>query len=238
MAFPSDHSRCEKCGYPLRGLSLESTQICPECGHELQASDPAHRVGLPWQHRITPGSFIATFSMVAFHPGKAFVQLRLPPLPEEKRAPQGNTRDEIFLLTCVLFTGLMWSVVHAWRGYVAWAGLWRPTVVVASIAYLLTYIEVVGVVYFSWRQGWRVPFARAERVACYAGVGWLPAGAVGIGLSLARLSGTLDRLWPDVWKNWTLPLSTGLLLLLAGASIMLFETLVWLGIRKTRFGNA
>jgi len=102
---------------------------------------------------------------------------------------------------------------------------------------LLTYIEVLGVVTFSRRRGWRVPFASAERVCCYASVGWLPGVIVaGVGVSLVDMHG-LGRPWFEhllglVRVGWLL---YGVLFIVA---MLWFETLVWIGVRRVRYANA
>lgn len=49
MGEPDPATVCERCGYALAGLSLESA--CPECAKPVRESLLAPRAGTPWQRR-------------------------------------------------------------------------------------------------------------------------------------------------------------------------------------------
>lgn len=219
MTFPDDAALCERCGYPLRGLSALAGSVCPECGQAVTASDPVHRVGLPWQRRPSLRTFFSTLVKVAIRPGVSYRAMRVGDDPAAR----------LFLLLHVLMIAAGWSAGVVARG----GGPGRAALIAFAVAVavvLLTYIEAAGVTYFSSRHGWRVPFRLAEQIACYAAPGWLPAAAIfGVVLIVDLPAGLTAYLDP-----------TGMLIVyvsLLGVSMLGFETLVWLGVRQCRFAN-
>lgn len=225
VAFPVRDSLCEHCGYPLQGLN--PTGDCPECGTPIAASDPSHRTGLPWQNRMSFTSWLQTAWWIAARPTQAFGLLRL---------GGSNTHEQCFLLIHALVIAAGWAAFAWWRDG-RWFAIALHGVIALMAVCMMTYIEVLGVTYFSWRRGWRVPWALAERIACYASPAWIPAATVLAAFSMMERASVfaplLSRLGPHA--------ATGYLIgnvVLLGVSMLGFETLVWIGVRRTRFANA
>src|SRR5262249_5559751 len=100
----------------------------------------------------------------------------------------------------------------------------------------MTYIEALGVSFFSRRRGWRVPWRLAERVVCYAAVGWIPATMLCVKAFMLVPSGYFFRLghrWGGSWDT----LEVFVPVIVLSLSVLWFETLVWLGARQMRFAN-
>lgn len=135
-------------------------------------------------------------------------------------------------------TGVVWGLFNF--ALMDRGGLmsWLLGMVAAKAVLLMSYVEAVGVTFFSRRRGWRVPFGLAERVTGYASVGWVIAAVVLGGLSLltgnGRAEAWVGRLFPDFFEP-DLRLLLGAAGL--GAAVMGFEVLVWTGVRRVRFGN-
>jgi hypothetical protein len=220
LPFPSASSLCERCGYALQGLPRSG--VCPECGKPIAESDPVHRTGLPWQLGMTLRAWLITTAMVLVTPGRAFDLMRV---------GGNNVAAKTFMLTHATLGGLIWLVgshlIGRHRGMVE--GLWVTLAIVT-----MTLIAALGVTYFSWRQGWRVPWRLAYRITCYAAPGWLPAVVV-VG-AFAYLDGI--GVFEPLLGRFDLTVTLIAYAALLGVSMLGFETLVWLGARRTRFANA
>lgn len=226
-AFPRDADRCEQCGYPLQGLSRDGE--CPECGQAIDASDPAHRVGLGWQRRMTPLGWLIAVRSLAFSPNQTYRKLTLggPLLPAR-----------LFLGTVLIFVfAWWWAVYHLAElgGGLLWAG------VATGVALAMTYIEAAGVTFVSKREGWSMRWRDAERVACYASVGWAPAAVIMSKVNLIQQhhmnTGVWPRWWPQAWFEPSIFSDIITLALIGCLAIMGFEWLVWFGIKRIRYGN-
>ena len=222
--FPHAGSLCEACGYPLTGL--KPTGDCPECGQPIEASHPKHRPGLPWQQHRGVTSFISTSVAIAFQPRQSFRQMQV---------GGDNGRDRAFLLWFAGLAGVVWAGI----GYVG--GLTHPPlwgIAVVSAIVLMTYIEVLGVLYAGKHRGWRASWHVSERVCCYSGVGWLPAAIIGVKAAILDQHQMLADWWPaalGAWSNWH---RFFVLVAIACIGMLGFETLVWIGIDRTRFANS
>lgn len=233
--FPFDDALCEQCGYPLKGLAFEAE--CPECGYAVAESSPARRSISFAQSRAI---------MFAYWPYAGSILLR----PRTTYRAMSIDRDTHaatdFLIYSAMFaasgfTALLW-LSGLWQSTVRWPGYSLAVLVLAWFfsfvaINLLTFIEMIGVTAFSKRRGWRIPFALARRVCCFAAVAWVPSAlivAVGFGLLQVHAA---DQLWFDrplglVRVRWIC--YAGLFVL----SFLWFETLVWIGVRQVRFANA
>jgi len=218
LHFPSNDTLCEACGYALQGLS--SAGDCPECGRAIAESSPALRTG--------PDALLKTVADLALRPRLFFRNMRV---------DGSNASARGFLALATVFIGLGWCVMQVfWIGSSLGTGLIHWTILSASIV-LLSYIEAVGVVFFSRKRDWRVPFKLAERLACYASIGWIPAAFV-MGWALAHFQdGSIDRWMRQLLGTWGLWQSVELLVLIGAVAMMWFEVLVWTGVRQTKFAN-
>jgi len=153
------------------------------------------------------------------------------------RVDGSNAPARWFMLKTVLLIGLLWLLWGILGGPGSLEGeLFKAGVVVVSI-YLLSYIEVLGVTYFSRRRGWRVPFRLAERLVCYASIGWIPAAIV-MGLAVDRyMAGDIDRWMRRLLGTWGSWQSIELLILIGCVALLWFELLVWTGVRQTKHAN-
>lgn len=234
-AFPASDSLCERCGYPLRGIHADAA--CPECGQAVSDSLPERRDDqtLPQGARLS--GYLPAVWAVLTHPKRAF-----------KRTPThgSNNPPRRFLAVNALFAAMIWTGMTAacdlWLSVAPLRGLSFPRLVVHFVVVYhaivtLTYIEMLGVTAFSQRRGWKVPFRLAERVCCYASVGWLPGVLIAsVAVWLLR-ENAVGRPWFEqllglVRVGW---------LVFGGVfvvSLLWFETLVWLGVRQVRFANA
>lgn len=228
QAFPTDDALCERCGYPLRGLSIDA--VCPECGLAVAESSPAERAAPPVDVRESLWDYPAVVWHVLRHPTGAFRHMRI---------DGGNGPARRFLAMNCFFAAGVWALIMLLLS-LARREL-NPPGLVFMLSYAamlaLTYIEMLGVTAFSRRRGWRVPFHLAERVCCFASVGWLPGMLVaGLGAWL------LDALaGGSLWFEGVLGLVKVSWLCYGGLfvlSLLWFETLVWVGVRQVKYANA
>lgn len=177
---------------------------------------------------MTFAAWLATIQGVLLHPAQTFRAMRL----------DGSALPPfLFLLSIAVLVGVGWGVF-------ALTGLGRPPflswvlgMVAAKTVLVMTYIETVGVTFFSRRRGWRVPFGLAERLTCYASVGWVIAAVVFAGLMLLDRAGIFKTVVLATVGHWT-PAARMILAVMAfGAAVMGFELLVWTGVRQIRFAN-
>lgn len=228
--FPNEASLCESCGYHLHGLSVD--HVCPECGVAIHESSPVCRPGLPWQQNAALHSWLVTTKQCLMRPRQSFRRMRV---------GGSNGRDRVYLGTFVIGLAVTIALVfwltglpHPWL-----AGLAVLTGILAA-----TYVEAVGVAYFSQQKGWRMPFRLAERIACYASVGWVPAVPILVLSKLLRDQG--------LWQGWVgskMPsgpswsVGVGAIewvvaAMIVGVSILWFEILVYIGMRQAKYANA
>lgn len=231
---PPDLLLCDHCGYPLPGL--DDNQACPECGTPASASNPARRSGPLWATRPGLGTWIDVVLAMLFRPAAFFRNLRL---------GGSNLLPRLFLLSIACIVGAAWAIGEAvWGGRPAPLA-WALGMAAAKAVLILSYIEAGGVTFFSRQRGWRVPFRLAERVVCYAAVGWLPAAAGLIVLNAAWRSGALADIIRPAMNTLGVPTSSGLpagvfpavFVAVGGLLILGFEAWVYVGVRRVRFAN-
>lgn len=226
--FPNPDTLCEDCGYVLHGLSAEGD--CPECGLAIKESSPDRRTGPLWQDRPGPQAGFNIVIALMLNPKRFFRTMRV---------DGSNGFPRLFMLLAALGIGLVWfwlawglsnSVFPVWA--VVQAGIVGASVVV------LSYIEALGVAFFSRRRGWRVPMRLAERIVCYCSIAWAPAaGVMGIVLFF-HSRGSIDLVMTRLLGTWEAWQSIGLMVLVGALAMLWFETLVWIGVRQTRHANS
>ncbi|MEM6553554.1 MAG: hypothetical protein AAF750_15670 [Planctomycetota bacterium] len=250
MPFPAPGHLCEACGYPLShspsdrrpDFSRDATapQACPECGTPLARSDPAHRTGLPWDHRFTPLTFLRTLVALSLHPLRS---------ARQHAFHHPNTAPRLFLLLtaslCSLYTTALTAFFPPPPLQDAHASILAPLLglVAFHAIFGFAYIETLGVAFFARRRKWRVPFPNAERLVLYAAPGWLPATALTLEAFRFLDSQSLQKLLNQLGLSLP-PRSTMLIdpvyLLYAvafGFAVLAFESLVWAAVRTSKFAN-
>jgi len=221
--FPDADALCESCGYPLRGLAPGGD--CPECGRSIDASHPRHRVGPPWPTRPSVSAAGRTLLGLATRPGRMFRAMRI---------DGSNAPARTYLLGVTLLTGLLWGAGEAWALRTAWPLAAGYAAGAMALVLLSVYVEALGVAYFGRRRGWRVPMRVAERIVCYASPALLLAAVVLLKLRMALAAGLLPL------PRWFLDLPGADLLLVVvpfAVSVLAFEALVWVGVRKMKYAN-
>ncbi len=244
---------CERCGYTLEGLP--HTGACPECGVPIRESLPARRDGSPWQRSPGARTWLLTNAGTVRSPRERFRSATI-----EARRPL------LLLAVNSLLAGLL--VALPWTGVLigdpsrggsglrgqalfiimlfAWSAL------IAATLMLLTFVERAGVRFFAARRRWRLSAAAAWQVCGHASVGWLAAPltaflslivltilvrAFGIGpqgVFRVRL-GTLFQSGPIGWGDFVYSVVLGGSALVG---LLVFEVLVYVGVRECRFANA
>ncbi len=227
MTFPHRHALCESCGYPLVGVTARGQ--CPECGEAVAASSPAQRTGPAWQAHPSIRNWFAMARDLMLQPRRTFRHMDV---------GGSNLPPRVFLLVVVgVIVAGWWLIewlVRGQPGVLAWA----YAMAAGKTVVVLTYVEALGVTFFSARRGWRVPFRLAERVACYAALGWLPAAAVFAKVYLLMIDGVLEQWWIRNVGMWTGDRALLILGLVGALALMGFEILVWTGVRQVRYANA
>jgi hypothetical protein len=162
------------------------------------------------------------------------------------RIDRGSSRRLFAVSTAITALAMLpsaWALESLMRsGLPTHAWLWLLPVVLASPpgVWVLAWIERRGVIFFGSRRGWRVTPAVAWTVCGHAASGWVLAG----GLVTAGLHAAS---WGASWAAQARPVGPGLpardIVIawapLAGffAGMLVFETLVYLGVRRLRFAN-
>lgn len=233
--FPNEDSLCEACGYPIKGLSIDTA--CPECGLVLRESSPDRRT---LQFTSVWLGFVMYWRLVGmflFRPTAAYRSLSV---------TGKSLVPEQFLFRTSLLAGLIISailylgsdfIIPPRYHTIPFQSMLIVFVVSAIGINALTLVEMLGVTAFSGRRGWRVPFPLAQRVCCFASVGWLPGALImGVGLWMIQAYGVgrpwFDHLMGLIRVGWLVYAA------LFVVSLLWFETLVWLGVRQVRYANA
>lgn len=252
---------CEGCGYRLAadgsvhvragsagpGTAPGPTARCPECGLRVEESLPHHRDGTAWQRSRGLAAWVLTGAAVFTAPRALFRRAR----------PERDSARSLRLINCAVaatLIALAWTpiwveqglrVVHgpdAARAYSpALTAAWTLTGVGALTLLLLTLcrIEIWGVRFFGRLREWRVTPAVAETAIALSSYGWIVGAAV-----LA-----VPAWWPSLlqggprWRDVPVlgelvPTGASVLPAAAGVlAVVVFETLVYVGVRRMRYAN-
>lgn len=243
---------CEDCGYDLAGLHASGS--CPECGRAIARSLPAARTGSAWQQR--PGFFawVRTFWRVLRHPTEEFARTRIDLRVKGLLAVNliiGATLAAapwagVTTIERALRVGFF-DVEPSFMGPVL-VGL-LVTVEVGLVAFVLlalTWVECLGIRFFTRRRGWRLTRAGAWQVCAHASFGWIFCGTLAMLFLAAMFSilrlygvapgGTLD-LAPTlpIRLDWYQVIGVGGPALAYFVGLIIFETLVYKGVNACKF---
>lgn len=223
---------CESCGYPLAGLPMSGA--CPECGQSCGASDPRGRLGSPAQR---PGAGLKgwwTTNTGVLHPmGRGWAGILVDP-----------GRSTKLLVTNLALGGLIGGLALKLPAPMhpngaSWAYSLTFAFGLAMVMAFLAYVESIGIRFFGSRRGWRVSRGVAGAVCAHSSVGWIVAGVL---LALGWHVG--QRLPQREWFNLPvppngLPVTPTWVVPVLGffAGLVVFELLVYEGVRRLRFAN-
>jgi hypothetical protein len=129
----------------------------------------------------------------------------------------------------------------AWyRTGIFFASLSIQVVVTAAILAALTTIEARGIRFFGTRRGWRITRAVAWQVCAHSSVGWIIAAILTLLSLIAWLNFSYFGLTGWLERRGTAGDYILALVPLSGflVGMLVFETLVYLGMRRCRFANA
>jgi len=210
---------CEFCGYDLSGTASDGR--CGECGEAVLRSLPAKRTGSAWQNGGGPVCLVRTAGKVLSQPQQVWDGVRI----------DGPSSAGLLVASLVL-AGLVFGVGVDSLGAM-------PLFAIGVGA--LSMVEYFGLRTFGRRRGWRVTRSVALTVVGHASVGWVvAAGLSAVGLHVGRsLDGGLivpQMLWSLVGRailDWAVVLPVvGFII-----GLMVFEVLVYVGIRRCRYAN-
>ncbi len=194
-------------------------------------SSPTKRTGPRWHAQPNPTTALQACIELIFKPNQFFRMLRV---------DGSNVTARLFLLLTCLLIALIWFYAVWGRslsdGSTAWAMI--QGLLACDFTIILTYIEAIGVVYFSRRRGWRISFKLAERIACYSSIGWVPAALIMLWVLAHLNNGDIDRWMSSLLPAWEYWQSLALMVLCFAVAMMWFEVLVWLGVRQAKYANS
>lgn len=162
---------CERCGYPLEGLHVNQ-DVCPECGCDVEASDPASRPGSPWQRGPGLRSYLRTAVSLAIHPRAFWTVVQI----ETVRSP-ALAAVSLALSAGVASTSLLApdSFGYHWSKRLIYAAGFFVAMLIVLV--LLSTIEFLGLIFFARRRpGWRITPRVSLTICAHASAGWLLSG--------------------------------------------------------------
>lgn len=225
---------CERCGYVLEGLDRDAA--CPECGLAIVQSRPERRTGSPWERRPSLLNYLRTAWWFTAAPRRSFDQLSFRDQPGAGR---------LLLAHAAAAGGLMSLCAFAWAGDGNNPG--TPFAVLATVSafigiVVLSELEMAGARLIGRKHGWRLTRPIVRGIVAHAAVGWCVAGLLtGLGLRFTWITRSALNMQPDarspwwyewVWWAWSLSPLFGFVL-----GMLVFETLVYLGMLRCRFAN-
>ena len=246
---PIDALLCERCGYELdrAGLDAGGDSPCPECGHPIGESDPAHRVGSAWQRGPSSAAYVRTLATTLARPARTLDRLDAGIGPRRLIAAHAVvSASVVFVCLAVIlvpnafserdWNWLPWPRDPGWSAavqLVVWPAL------TAGLVIGLSLLEAQGLRVLAWQRGWRFGRPLSLAIVAHGGVGWVVAAVLGGGgWTVAYIA--WQRVFTfhvfDIWVNLPFVAAVaGTLGALLG--FFVFETFAWLGLRRCRFAN-
>ena len=239
---PDPHTLlCERCGYIIEGLPAGAN--CSECGTPVAASLPESRTGSPWQTRRGVRPFLATSWLVIRRPARLFSSVRL-----DIRSGASLLAINLLMAAVTILsplTGILLDdPIRSLRGAHA-AEFIRTAIVVvplqilaiAAVLLLLTLLEWAGIQFFARRRGARLCPLAAWQVVAHASIGWVLA-ALTVLFSLS-LNYWVLSLFPRFSPSLSYSGLPAVIIPAIGAvaGLLIFESLVAIGVRRCRFAN-
>ncbi len=205
----------------------------------MDQSTPDRRPGSPWQQAPGIRSFLKTLWLLHVAPRRLMRSIRVDPLEDRRLLVVGVLLAAFVVVVPIPFISLM-TERRVSGGAVAELAitLLGAFWLAAALLMLLSWIERRGVVFFSRSRGWRVPVPLARSIIAHAAVSWFWAW-LGMYLSMSigvPFMSALSRLAAGTFFELLLipaPVIVGFVL-----GMLVFEFLVYLGVRECRFANA
>jgi hypothetical protein len=260
-----DATLCERCGYVLDGIGAD--EVCPECGTPVRESLPEARHGSGWQRRPGIGSWLRVSWQALVHPLVLFRSMR-PVADRRtwlllwlNVAIGTGAPGVMWFIVAKLVSGpgiAVWYLRPAlaastpasnsgtlviWGDLLVPRPMWVAAIAIPAMAgtlLALTWIETVGVRFFGSRRGWRVTWPIALSVCAHASIGWALGGVLHAIVPLARtpMWWVLDQLPESVAATIAFAYVKLAPVLAVAAGMLIFETLVYVGVRECRYANA
>ncbi len=225
---------CERCGYVIDDLPRDGP--CPECGTPIAESLPERRVGSAWQQRPSAEAWIRTSIALLRHPVEAYAGMRVEGW-QSYRFAWWNLRLAGVLVAAALAADAVLRVAPTHPAFIWWFFATITGSVITVIAFsILTRIEHVGIRFFGRRRGWRVTRLVADVVCWHSSIAWVLAALLCAAGLLVMHTDAGEVFGPGVQRAWNqyrglMPL-LGLLI-----GLLVFEFLVYFGVRRNRFAN-
>jgi hypothetical protein len=232
VTLPESTRLCESCGYVVEGLPLGT--VCPECATLVPTSRDARRPGTPWQQRRNLAHWVVTSLLMFVAPRAASSAMRIDRGTSESLLIC-NLSLATTLNTCAVahalakkpgrfeVFGLADVVAYALAAAIMW-------IVLFWMVSILTVVEQRGIRFFGKSRSWRITRNVALVVVAHAAVGWVIGGCLMLAASLLTTTRYVVIGREYVSTGWIL--AAGFFL-----GLLVFETLVFLGVRQCRFAN-
>jgi hypothetical protein len=225
---------------------------------------PAHREGSDWQKFRVHANFQWRYAFTAWlrtawgvlrHPKQTFDRVRIEP-----RSGRVLLAINLFIAGAILVDPWVGTLIgdpsrggHT-RNIVAQLALtavvWVALAIIAAgLLFVLTALEVFGVRFISRQRGWRLTPQAAWQIVSHASYGWilfatLPMLAMALLYSVLVLfnvapNGTFSiaPVYPDP-ISWNAVIQGGLVVGGLIAGLFVFESLVYIGVRRCKFATA